>query len=426
MGQLIIGTWKFSGVEKEFEGELRINENICELRVVCDTNPEMPFHNSVVYSIKTNMGEYTMYECEISYIDHWKHSESNKDGIRQYVFIVTCQYLIIGASIALEEDLRLSSLKFKTSQLFNWFDKEKVRLEADTLEYKVKISADFVELYYNVDTIFKESINELYKLNALIIFLTFSRTYITKINGVLSGGKNIEIIQQINTPRIKNKKLSNLYIVSPEILKKNFNSTINLWTEKVEKLEPIIDLYLSFINISNTLSAGFLTIIQALEAFHRLTRDNKILPANEFKKKREKIVQSVPSEYKEEVAFMLNYSNEPNLNRRLEELFEVPNSPYLFDSLELEKSREQLIKDIKNTRNYYTHFSQNLKKKVLKGEDLFLVTGLLVAMLNYYLLEELAVDEEFNQSLVRRRIQGFNIRNSYNKFYENNDSSYFR
>ena len=193
------------------------------------------------------------------------------------------------------------------------------------------------------------------------------------------------------------------------------------WFEKGEKLKPVIDLYVDVFYQRASYERHFLIIVQALEAYHRLTRKNEILPKDEHKLKISSILNSVPLEHKEWLQARLNFSNEPSLHERLEDLFEPikdienPNYPmadFLFEFGN--KDRTAIIRNIKNTRNYNTHFDESLKKKTVKGNELIYLTSMLIAMLEYYLMKELGLNEKIILNITKDRMR--NISSSYSYF----------
>ena len=77
-----------------------------------------------------------------------------------------------------------------------------------------------------------------------------------------------------------------------------------------------------------------------------------------------------------------------------------------------EYEKIEIIRDIKNTRNYNTHFDERLLKKTVKGEELHQLTLLLKNMVEFYLLTELEIDEETILDLTWEKSKRLSTRNS--------------
>ncbi|KRG11823.1 hypothetical protein ACA29_13705 [Lederbergia galactosidilytica] len=218
---------------------------------------------------------------------------------------------------------------------------------------------------------------------------------------------------------IKNNRISD-EAIELEQIKEDFNLCMNNWFSKSKKLEPVIDLYLTINYHRTSLERHFLNLVQALEAYHRLTKINHVLPKKEHTARIQSIVSSLPEEHQKWVKDSLAFSNEPRLHDRMEELltpavktkspdfeakyyhlFRLPN-----------KEKIDIIRDIKNTRNYNTHFDEKLLRKSLKGEELFQLVLLLKAMIEFYLLTELEIDEEIVLNSTWDKVNRIDTRNS--------------
>src|SRR5690606_30630984 len=110
---------------------------------------------------------------------------------------------------------------------------------------------------------------------------------------------------------------------------------------------------------------SFLNIAQAVETFHRRFRNNLVLPKDEYEKKKRDIMGAVPIEHKDWLKDKLNFANELTLHQRLEQMLSEFSNQTLNTVI---KNRVEFIRDIKNSRNYYTHYDSKLKTKAKNGE----------------------------------------------------------
>lgn len=171
------------------------------------------------------------------------------------------------------------------------------------------------------------------------------------------------------------------------------------WLAKAERLAPAYSLYTAIVeNPRMYLEQRFLSLAQAVESFHRRSRKNCVLPKSEHKQKINRIINAVPEDDKYWLQTKLAYSNEPTLFNRLEELCD-----------EFSAVLDGLIPDtalfrrkVRDTRNYYTHYDEKLKKKAAMGQELFNLTQKLKMLLELCFLKEVGFDEITMKRLIER------------------------
>jgi hypothetical protein len=144
----------------------------------------------------------------------------------------------------------------------------------------------------------------------------------------------------------------------------------------------------------------FLCLVQALESYHRRTRQNTVITEEEHKKRNKMIVDSAPEEYKIWLKQMLYYGNEPTLKDRLLELTHDGSDFWVF--FNDKQAAEEFSTSVKNTRNYHTHYDQKLSKKALTGKELEFACVYLKMMIEYYLLKEIGVKTDFVREKIVR------------------------
>ncbi|GCL38187.1 hypothetical protein SR1949_33010 [Sphaerospermopsis reniformis] len=196
-------------------------------------------------------------------------------------------------------------------------------------------------------------------------------------------------------------------------VKNQFNEILNLWEHNSKNIESIIDLYLRLTYIPKRhINDFFLSLAQAIEAFHNLTHDGRYIDKKVYKsvvrKTLEQAVNSIPNsisaengegsldlqEYKrilkeEKLSHLNNYS----LRERLKEIIIeyqdcLPNT--FFESLE---DQNNFLKKIRKTRNYLTHLSSEKDEYVASGKDLQILSRKLKVLLEICLLKQLGLND---------------------------------
>jgi len=186
-------------------------------------------------------------------------------------------------------------------------------------------------------------------------------------------------------------------------ISEKFEEYLNNWFENAELLKPVYDLYFGTLyNQRMYQEQQFLSLVQAIESYHRRRFKSWELPPSDHDQRLKKIYDSTPDEHKEWLKGKLNYSNESNLRKRLKEIFKRYPSIVLIN-------RNKFINDVVNTRNYLTHYDNKLKNVAITDEKgLYNVTEKLKNLIEICLFTELG----FNDDEIKKT-------NSYNNFIKN-------
>jgi|GEM_PF-706073 len=247
---------------------------------------------------------------------------------------------------------------------------------------------------------FDKMLDYSYKITNFLSFASDDILSITKlsffVNKIIDEDQNTsELIlryygcSHTHTQKISNKYINNMLFCFPRI-KGNFNIILKKWFENYEIIDPALDLYFAvqFGAYKNN-DARFLALAQALETLHRRHYKGTRFDKELYTRIKEEILESCPPQHHLFLSEKLNFGNELTLHNRLDELI----SPFLnltyndknvtnpiFDDI------KKLIKDIKNTRNYLTHYDTRLEKKSIKGEKLYYLTQILIGLMQLQLL----------------------------------------
>jgi len=178
-----------------------------------------------------------------------------------------------------------------------------------------------------------------------------------------------------------------------------FNTFIGNWFKNVAELGSAIDLYFgSLYNPHTYLEHQFLTVVQALESYHRTKIRREELSVDEHAKRIAEIMGSAPSKHKEWLEEKLRYSNELVLRKRLKELLDA--YPEIVSSIEDEK--DNLVDRVVATRNYLTHHDSALKERAAEGKKLPALTQKMQVLLQACLLTALGCGNDMIWSLFQK------------------------
>lgn len=187
----------------------------------------------------------------------------------------------------------------------------------------------------------------------------------------------------------------------------NLEKYLNTWFDKREELKPLFDLYFGLVYNSNIyLHLQLLTLTQALEAYHRRMYGGQYVSEEEYqaisKSMKEAIPGNVENDFRQKLKTSLKYQNEYSLIKRLKLILKEVLSPYSEIVEGLVGNVDQFSSQVKDTRNYLTHYSQELEdESITNYQNQIQLTQKLKILVQLCLLREL----EMPPKIVVKRFQ---------------------
>lgn len=179
-------------------------------------------------------------------------------------------------------------------------------------------------------------------------------------------------------------------------IKSNAQSVFNNWINAYDVIAPALSLYFSTkIGAQKYLDGKFLALAQGLETYHRRTSDEKLLGSSEFESLVSTLVENCPKQYLEWLNGRLMHGNEINLGKRLKRIIE-PFKGRLGSS----KQRTKLLRKVVDTRNYLTHYDEDLKSSAAQGRDLWVLCQKMEVILQLHFLKVIGFSDEEIGSVV--------------------------
>jgi hypothetical protein len=231
---------------------------------------------------------------------------------------------------------------------------------------------------------------------------------------ITAAENRIDIIYPVPLQKFDNQKqfpYSNVFFFFHDV-SDNFGTYLCNWMDKMsDKIKPSYELYFAVRQLPMYTNFQFLSLMQAIEAYHRKTKDYEVIPKQKLKKiikiflrnlSDEEIQEKFdinPEELKQKFRDNLNLSYQPTLKDRLEGIWH----DYKF-ALELvfsEEGYKNFIKKVKNTRDYYTHYLET-KKEIIEKRDLATCIYLLLFILEVCFLSETGLTEERIRKIISR------------------------
>lgn len=201
--------------------------------------------------------------------------------------------------------------------------------------------------------------------------------------------------------------VEDMLFAKTDIERGNIGALVEKWFQTINGIPMVCNLYSSVKSLREQYAEEeFLSLAQAAELYHRSRFNNDILPKQEWRKKTELIIDSVPDSEKEWLRNKLEWSNSPALQNRLEELLDA-----------LEPTTSLLVADklgfartIKNTRNYFTHWDKRKEKKAASHAELYFVSKTLMYLLAACLMIEIGFNSKKIAELFSRNHRIHNFR----------------
>lgn len=211
----------------------------------------------------------------------------------------------------------------------------------------------------------------------------------------------------IEEPEVKIQSRRMLFKFSD--LQDQFSEYMRTWLSHSYALGPVLDLYFStFYNPQQYLESRFLSLTQAIEAYHRRRLGGQYLPDKLLKPIKEELLgviqkakiekeEGVPPGAKQALTARLKHINDYSLRRRVRELVRDPGN--LLGRI-IPKPRS-FAEAVVNARNYLTHYSTEQEGQAESVKDLYLLAERLKALLDVVLLRELGFEDQKIEKLVK-------------------------
>jgi hypothetical protein len=275
-----------------------------------------------------------------------------------------------------------------------------------SISHRTKISFEFEDnhLFNEISSLI---VHFKYILSLALMIPVYEYGLVGFVQGHRSENEGEQQNQQINIlrqqPNIFNPRKIHFFqmLFSYEDIQENLEEYLQTWFSKREDLEPVFDLFFgSYYGKNSNEISKFLNYVQALETYH-LRKYPQFVENEDFHSERTKsIIKSCPDEYKEWLVSHLGpWTNHKNLHQKLEDL--INNYPNPVRGMRGDIN--SFIKDVKDSRNYYTHWDPSMKSKSNTGGYLKGLSMILGLMIEAFLCIEMGMGREFVEDKQRHR-----------------------
>jgi hypothetical protein len=384
----------------------------------------------------------TLYNCRL--FQSTGNSGLGKENVLMLSFNV--DYIFVGHHFEKEEDIKFKLVSVQYSYLDEWINKplsmnhdnkinEKPRpIQLTKMsDYKVFIDFDWSAPFYSfreftieqkafvlvesfkLDKEWKEYENLIKFLQNFLTLAVMKPVYPLKIRGKIRKNKSVfrkiggrvekdydsypDIDIYITYLKLPNSlediKSWNMLFLYGDV-KNQIKRFLQNWIVNSSLFKLVYNMYFSTLyNDGIFLENQFLNIVMAIEAYHRSKTSNKDLDEYSHNKRVSTIIAGTPDIYKEWIKQGLEYSNEPNLRKRLNEIL----APYK-DVFGGKKRINSFIFKVLKNRNYLVHPDIN---REINYEQLFYTTKILGVVFEIYALEHMGFEREYIKKLINKK-----------------------
>jgi len=179
------------------------------------------------------------------------------------------------------------------------------------------------------------------------------------------------------------------------VIRDRVSEFVTNWFARTDVLRDAFNLFLgTYYNSSMYLESTFLVLTQALESYSRSVRPGKYVPEVDYEPIRDALVNAIPADvvgdFRQSLETRIRFGNDHSLRKRIGALLASLDPEIVKMFCPNPKAFRNRIVD---TRNYLTHYSEELKPRAILGTDLYYANERLRLLLTVLLLKEVGLAE---------------------------------
>ncbi len=255
------------------------------------------------------------------------------------------------------------------------------------------------------------------KINTMLAFLAGTPMSPDCIEASLEDPRQqVSILVAMSNPSYCSYKNTFNFFMPCDSMGIDIDKVVAHWFEIYAKIQAPSQLALSILSSENLrLYIEFLSLMQSLEGFHRSLYNGSYMDEHEYKKVQDALGVAIPvgltKDHKEALRSRIRYGNEFSLRKRLNELAEILSEPIrkiIF------RGKGEIPKSWIDTRNYYTHWDENLRTNVLDGQELYFTNIRMKHFLRALYLDRMGIPHESiyrslcNSSVISQELANLN------------------
>lgn len=313
-----------------------------------------------------------------------------------------------------------SPINFKMNEQITGKIKFNASQNTPILESTAKIEQD---AYFSIKSNTPLDLNDLLSYQAVIqnFFVFTALTHTTPTYIYLRSEKFKHIIRDELGPMksislytysrraVKKRKYlwRNNFLFNYDRIANDFEVILQNWITLSEQLDPAFNLFLSEFYIEDKiLESSYLIVAQVAETFHGKLGKHIPKPDPKCVKIKNQLLLLVENEEHRDWVERKSNCESVSFSTRLSSLYDDYCTPYIKFII---PDKGLFVKQVVDSRNYYTHFSSRLKSKSLHGADLIKLMFELRTLMISAFMHEIGfsgekVDVHIKEAFFRRRL----------------------
>jgi len=413
-------------------------------------NMDKMLKSEIILGVSADGEKITLYKCFESDFEITVRPSFQKFPTS----VFRAEFVFIGAHFQKPEDIKFKSISVHYSHLDEWVNISgfTFQYKSDTGEFLIKyklpepiqakinkdckISIDFkvtyptrsivqkeanikqrtyIRIEHSIEKSLDEYLNIMRHIQNFLSLGVTEPVYPSKITGITEANKHtitdnpyispVEIYYRLpEISRAPRTVYPHNMLFTFKDISDRFEMFLKNWFEKANTLEPVYDLYFGpLYNPRMYLRHQFLSLIQALEAYHRRNFEGKYLPDDDYGRVRKKLEEfidglRIDSSFKNALKNKLKYGNEYSLRKRLKEIFRQ----YKEITDNFITNKDVFINKVVEIRNYLTHYDKNSREIAVDKKQLYHITQQLKIVIVICLLSELGFNFKEIKNLLAR------------------------
>ena len=316
---------------------------------------------------------------DLTYLYDWVNITGIGQEVRQAEFAVNVSY-----KAPEDIDAQLGDKKISIAFSLN----SKLGPPNPHLNEKVSFFVEFPE-----DKAFSDLLDIAYYLQNFLDLGTGKENSLEGIRFLITDERyaivNCSYQQVFYSERKDDRMITDRMVFSLEHLGDQLEEALTRWMNLCAEMKPVIQLFFRERHAKTLhLELRLLTLAQALEKYHSHRFPSQMMAKEIHSSVKKRIKKAVPRSHRGWVMDSLQYSNQKSLRRRMSDLVAERHDLLL----PLVGNLENLVAGSTNSRNYYTHFGENMSPKALKGHALLFLVETLSILLESCFLAEIGID----------------------------------
>lgn len=216
--------------------------------------------------------------------------------------------------------------------------------------------------------------NQLGKISSMLAFLADTPMSTDLINASIGDGyQNINVMVTLRNTKYCLYTNLHEFFMTREEMGVDLADVVTRWFELYPKIHMPCQLALSILASENLwLHVEFLSYMQALEGLHRAMFEGNYIDEDQYELVKKALSEAIPADLSEDhkasLRSRIRYGNQVSLSKRLNEL--ARSLPEKIRKFVL-GSDGKIPRSWIDTRNYYTHWDEELRSNVLDGQGMY-------------------------------------------------------